>query len=270
MNHAPQTGILANFASSLGQRVLVLTQVLGGMGLLVKQVVRDLFRRPLYIGLIAEQIYQIGIRSIGIVFVTAMSTGMVMALQFGVGLEKFGGKLYVPKIVSLSIVREMGPVFCSLMLAARVGAGIASEIGSMVVTQQIDAIRALGTSPIKRIVIPRILACLISLPLLCTLGNMIGILGSTAVATTELGLDPMFSIQKVFETVTITDYMVGLAKTFFFALFIGVTSCFYGLRVSSGTRGVGMATTQSVVISSILVLIGDFFLTKAFVVFFER
>lgn len=270
MKSASNQGSINGFAISLGHKILVVARVLGGMGILVQQVIRDLFRRPLYIGLISEQIYQIGIRSIGIVFVTAMSTGMVMALQFGIGLEKFGGKLYVPKIVSLSIVREMGPVFCSLMLAARVGAGIASEIGSMVVTQQIDAIRALGTSPIKRIVIPRILACLISLPLLCTFGNIIGIAGSTLVAATELGLDPTFALRKVFETVTITDYMTGVLKTVFFALFIGVTSCFYGLRVSSGTRGVGMATTQSVVVSSILVLVGDFFLTKAFVFLFEK
>jgi phospholipid/cholesterol/gamma-HCH transport system permease protein len=261
--------MIDNIATSLGTQILALTRSIGGIALLMSQIVRDTFRRPLYLGLIAEQIYQLGLRSTGLISITAMSTGMVMALQFGLGLEKFGGKLYVPKIVSLSIVREMGPVFCSLMLAARVGAGIASEIGSMVVTQQVDAIRALGTSPIKRIVIPRVIGCLISLPLLAGLANIIGIVGSTIVASIELGLDPRFCVETVLATITLTDYATGLGKTFFFALFISVTSCYFGLRVSGGTRGVGTATTQAVVVSSVLVLIGDFFLTKLFFLLFE-
>ncbi len=151
-------------------------QVFGGFAILTKQFVSELTTRPLYVRLVVEQIYQIGLMSLPLVFITAGATGMVMALQFGLGLEKFGGKLYIPKIVSLSIVREMAPVFCSLMLAARVGAGITSEIGSMTVTQQIDAIRALGTSPIKKIVIPRVLACLIAIPMLVVAANFVGIL----------------------------------------------------------------------------------------------
>ncbi len=128
-----------------------LIKMFGGTALLAKRVAKDCVRRPFYFNLIVHQVYLIGVASMPLVMITAASTGMVMALQFGVGLEKFGGKLYVPKIVSLSIVREMGPVFTCLMLAARIGAGIASELGSMTVTQQIDAIRALGTSPIQRI-----------------------------------------------------------------------------------------------------------------------
>ena len=261
--------MIESLSVALGRRLISFLQTLGGMGLLIRDMCRDVLRRPLYLKLLFEQIYHLGIHSIGLVLLTAISTGMVMALQFGLGLEKFGGKLYVPKIVSLSIIREMGPVFCSLMLAARVGAGIASEIGSMVVTQQIDAIRALGTSPIKRIVIPRVLGCLISLPILASFANIVGIIGSTIVCSMELGLDPRFCIQTVFSTITLTDYMTGLGKTVFFALFISVTSCYYGLKVSTGTRGVGMATTQAVVVSSVMVLIGDFFLTKLFFILFE-
>ncbi len=260
---------MQQFAAHLGGKALDLLRQLGGEWLLLRQIFKEIRRRPLYARLIVEQVYQIGIRSSVLVLITAASTGMVMALQFGMGLEKFGGKLYVPKIVSLSIVREIGPVFCSLMLAARVGAGIASEIGSMVVTQQIDAIRALGTSPVKKIVIPRVLGCIIALPLLTALGDLVGVAGGLLVGLHELNLDPGFYLEKILSTVTITDYMTGIGKTFFFAAFIGLTSCYFGLGVSSGTKGVGQATTKAVVASSIMILISDFFLTKLFFIFFE-
>ncbi len=242
-------------------------EFLGGMTLLTRNVLRELFHKPLYFRLVVEQIYQIGSRSFILVFVTAASTGMVMALQFGFGLEKFGGKLYVPKIVALSIVRELGPVFASLMIAARVGAGITSEVGSMTVTQQIDAIRALGTSPIKKIVIPRVLATIFSLPLLTVIANAVGIFGSLIVGSTELDLDPKYYFQKIIQTVFLNDYLVGMGKTFFFAAIISITACYYGLNVSGGTQGVGSSTTRSVVTSSILILISDFFLTKLFWIF---
>lgn len=243
---------------------------LGGIGSLLAQVTRSLFGPPYYHRLIIDQIYQVGVRSTGLVLITAAFTGMVMSLQFGLGLEKFGGKMYVPKIVSLSIVREIGPVFCSLMLAARVGAGIAAEIASMVVTQQIDAIRVLGTSPIKRVVIPRILGCLIAFPILCLLGDVVGILGALVVATTELGLDSHFFFQKVLTTVTLLDVLTGVGKTYFFALSISLVSCFFGLNVQGGTQGVGLTTTVAVVASSMSVLISDYFLTKLFFVLFEK
>lgn len=239
-------------------------RLFGGTAILTKQVISELFRPPVYLRLVWEQVYQIGIQSLPLVIITSASTGMVMALQFGLGLEKFGGKLYVPKIVSLSIVREMGPVFTCLMLAARVGAGIASEIGSMTVTQQIDAIRALGTSPIKKIVIPRVLASLIAIPLLVVLADFIGVLGGLIVGVNDLGLDPRFYLQKVYSTIVVADYISGLAKAPFFALFISLTACYYGLNVKGGTQGVGSSTTKSVVSSSIMILVGDYFLTKLF------
>jgi phospholipid/cholesterol/gamma-HCH transport system permease protein len=184
----------------------------GGATLMTRQVLSEIFKPPLYLNLVIEQIYQIGVLSIPIMMVTAGSTGMVMALQFGLGLEKFGGKLYVPKIVSISIVREMGPVFTCLMLAARVGAGMASEIGSMTVTQQIDAIRALGTSPIKKIVIPRLLGCLIGIPILVVAANFIGILGALVVCANDLGVDPVFFVQKVLTTLWLPDFVAGISK----------------------------------------------------------
>lgn len=236
----------------------------GGIGLLSGQICRELFRGPFYWKLLAEQIYVIGQKSLPLVLITAGSTGMVMALQFGLGLEKFGGKLYTPKLVAATVLREMGPVFTSLMLAARVGAGIASEIGSMVVTQQIDAIRALGTSPIKKIVIPRVLACLITLPILVAIANVVANAGGLIIGATELNLNASFYYLKIITTASIGDYYSGFGKSFFFALFISIPSCYYGLNVKNGTKEVGMATTKAVVVSSILILVGDFFLSKLF------
>jgi phospholipid/cholesterol/gamma-HCH transport system permease protein len=239
-------------------------RTVGGASILAAETAREVFRRPLYLGLILEQIYQVGLRSLPVVAVTALAIGSIMALQFGITLEKFGGALYVPKIVSLSIVREMGPVFTSFMIAARVGAGMASEIGSMVVTQQIDAIRALGTSVVKKIVIPRVVALMICLPLLAAMANVIGIMGGLAVSVNDLGLDASFFWMKVYETVELRDYLNGIGKAFFFSFIISIVACHYGLSVRGGTQSVGIATTKSVVTSSILIVIGDFFLTKIF------
>jgi phospholipid/cholesterol/gamma-HCH transport system permease protein len=252
------------FVRKFGRRLLSLSQFLGGTSMLFWQCLKELFQKPFYFGLTVEQTYQLGVRSIGLVLVTAISTGMVMTLQFGLGLEKFGGKLYVPKIVSLSLVRELGPVFTGLMLAARIGAGIASEVGSMKVTQQIDAIRALGTSPIKRVVIPKVLACLIALPLLTAIANLTGMMGGAFVGAVELGLDPFFYYNKVVTTIELTDYLTGICKTPFFSLCISIPACYYGLNVEEGTRGVGLATTRAVVTSCTLILISDFFLSKFF------
>ncbi|HWU43713.1 MAG TPA: ABC transporter permease, partial [Bdellovibrio sp.] len=149
---------MIDLALKLTPFLIEMLQFTGGVGLLTNEILKELFSTRLYWKLLAEQIYQVGVRSTPLVVITAVSTGMVMSLQFGLGLEKFGGKMYVPKLLAVTILREMGPMFTSLMVAARVGAGFASEIGSMVVTQQIDAIRALGTSPIRKIVIPRVLA----------------------------------------------------------------------------------------------------------------
>jgi phospholipid/cholesterol/gamma-HCH transport system permease protein len=244
--------------------VMDIIRFFGGIGVLSYQLVRDSIKGRIYWKLIVEQIFQVGNRSLPLIVVTAISTGMVMSLQFGLGLEKFGGKLYVPKLVSLIVLREMGPVFTALMVAARVGAGFASEIGSMVVTQQIDGIRALGTSPIKTIVIPRVIATLVSLPLLVALANVVSNFGGLIVGYSELKLDPNFYVLKIIQTVTLADYFSGFLKSFVFALCIAIPSCYFGLTVKNGTKEVGMATTKAVVVSSILVLVVNFFLSKLF------
>lgn len=256
-----------NIALPFSVFLIELLHFIGGVGLLSRDVLRELFKGRFYWRLLIEQIYQIGMRSLPLIIITSVSIGMVMSLQFGMGLEKFGGKLYVPKLLAVTILREMGPVFTSLMLAARVGAGIASEIGSMVVTQQVDAIRALGTSPIKKIVIPRVLACLITLPILVSISNVVGNAGGLLVGALELNLDPNFYLLKVMSTSSIQDYLSGFGKTFFFALFIAIPSCYFGLTVKNGTKEVGIATTKAVVGSSILILVGDFFLSKLFWIF---
>ncbi|MFN3454271.1 MAG: MlaE family ABC transporter permease [Pseudobdellovibrio sp.] len=249
---------------SLKEKIKDPLEFIGGVGLLSKDTWNELRTRPFYFNLLIDQIYLIGVKSLPLVLITALSTGMVMSLQYGLGLEKFGGKPYVPRLVASTILREMGPVFTSLMLAARVGAGMASEIGSMVVTQQVDAIRALGTSPIKRIVIPRVLACLIVLPLLVSIANLVGNYGGLVVGSIELNLDAQFYYRRVLETSNLKDYLAGFGKTFFFALFIALPSCYFGLNVKNGTKEVGLATTKAVVTASLLILVGDFFLSKLF------
>lgn len=253
-----------NIAMPFTVFVLEILRFIGGVGILTRDVIRELFKGKFYWKLLAEQIYQVGIRSLPLIITTSLSIGMVMALQFGMGLEKFGGKLYVPKLLAVTILREMGPVFTSLMVAARVGAGFASEIGSMVVTQQIDAIRALGTSPIKKIVVPRVLACLITLPILAVISNIVGNAGGLFVGATELRLDPNYYLLKVMTTSSIQDFLSGFGKTFFFSLFISIPCCYLGLTVKTGTKEVGIVTTKAVVVSSILILVGDFFLSKMF------
>jgi len=237
---------------------------MGGVTILTKEMIRELFKKGRIWNLTIDQIYQIGHRSLPLVFVTAACTGMVMALQFGLGLSRFGGTLYVPRLVTVSILREMGHVFAALMVAARVGAGIASEVGSMVVTQQVDAIRAMGTSPIRKIVLPRVIACVIAIPLLVGIADFVSFLGGMVIGVVELRLDAGFYILKSLNNLALSDYFSGFCKSFFFALFIAIPSCYFGLNVQEGTKGVGVATTKAVVVSSILILVGDFVLTKIF------
>lgn len=235
---------------------------LGGSVNLLYSVVYALFRPPFYFRLFTEQCYQLGFKSLSLTTITALSTGMVMTLQFGLGLERFGGKLYVPKIVGLSILRELGPILTCLMLAGRVGSGVAAEIGSMKVTQQIDAIRALGTDPIKRIVIPRVLAMLLVAPMLSLFADIVGILGGVFIGYLELNIDPSFYFHEALVALRPIDFMVGISKTFIFGLTIGIAGCYYGLTTEGGTQGVGQATTRAVVTASILITIQDFILTK--------
>jgi len=252
----------------MGQSATALIHFAGGYATLCSQMAREILRRPLYFGLIVDQLLFMGVQSLVLVSVTALATGSVMALQFGAGLQKFGGTLYVPKLAALSILREMGPVFTSLLVAGRIGSGIAAEVGSMKVTQQIDAIRALGTSPIKRIVIPRVIASMIALPLLTLLADYIGLFGAMMVSKYELNINTEFFMAKITETLRLADLFTGMTKTIVFAFFISVSACWKGLNTEGGTQGVGNSTTWVVVTSSIFIMICDFFLTKIFIQFF--
>lgn len=256
---------MKEFFRQIGHRILGQIRFAGAFALLCKQIFAELATPPFYFRLTIEQIYFIGVQSFLLVAVTALATGSVMALQFGFGLQKFGGTLYVPKIVSLSIAREMGPVFTSLLVAGRIGSGIAAEVASMKVTQQIDAIRALGTSPIKRIVIPRVLASLIALPILTLFADYIGLFGAMSVCSSEFAIHKDFFLSKITETLRMYDLLTGMAKTIVFAFFISVTACWKGLHTEGGTQGVGGSTTWVVVTSSIFIMISDFFLSKLFI-----
>lgn len=216
---------------------------------------------------VVQEIYMLGVKSFVIVAVAAMAVGLVMSLQFGFGLARFGAKLYVPKIVAVSIFRELGPIFTALMLAGRVGAGIASEVGSMNVTQQIDAIRALGTNPIKKIVLPKIIACVISAPLLTIMANFLGVFGGMMMSSTQLNVSAYDYFFKSFEIITARDLMGGLFKSVIFGFIIGSVGCYIGLNTHGGTQGVGNSTTKSVVWASVGVVFADFILTKAIWIF---
>jgi phospholipid/cholesterol/gamma-HCH transport system permease protein len=225
--------------------------------------------RPFYWGRLYEQILQLGVGSLSISIVIGFVTGLVMTLQFGYGLEKFGGTLYVPAIVSLSLLRELAPIFTSLLIAGRIGSGIAAEIGAMNVTSQIDAIRALGTNPIRVLVVPRVLAAIISLPLLATLSGFMGIIGGLIIALYEFNMPVGFYVNKVLATIRFSDIFGSMAKCAFFALVISLLACYRGFKTSEGTRGVGNATTWVVVRTSIVILISNFFLSKVLILLFD-
>ncbi|OFZ20289.1 MAG: ABC transporter permease [Bdellovibrionales bacterium RBG_16_40_8] len=246
------------------RKIINFLNFVGGIYTFSKQCLQEFAEHSVSRQLLIAQLQNVGVKSIPIVLIVSSSVGMVMALQFGIGLEKFSGKLYIPKVVTVSILRELGPIFAGLMFAARVGSGITSEVASMVVTQQIDAIRALGTSPIQKIVLPRILACLISLPILTVFANIIGIMSGLFVGSLDLGLPTSYYMQKIRTSIILADYLSGFGKTFFFALFVSIPACYLGLHTKRGTRGVGSATTTAVVAACTLILIGDYFLTKFF------
>ncbi|MFA5582954.1 MAG: ABC transporter permease [Bacteriovoracaceae bacterium] len=236
--------------------------ITGDILIFTKDVFARMFNSPFYFARLFDQILQIGYGSLSISIVIGFVTGLVMTLQFGYGLAKFGGTLYVPAIVSVSLLRELAPIFTSLLIAGRVGSGISAEIGAMNVTNQIDAVRALGTSPIRTLVVPRVLATVITLPLLATLASFTGILGGMLISYLEFGMTAGFYSNKVLSTIVFADIFGSIIKCAFFGLVISILACYRGFHTKEGTRGVGNATTWVVVRSSIIILISDFFLSK--------
>jgi len=240
----------------------------GGLTDLGWQTIRETFRGPLETSLLIAQFDQIGVRSLSIVGITSLFIGMVLALQTAYSLEEFGGKLFIGKVVSLSLVRELGPVLMSLMVGGRVGAGMTAEIGTMKVTEQIDALRALATNPVRKLVVPKVLATTLMFPLLTIISCAVGIFGGLLIAVGNLHLNANFYLRSVIETVKYNDLASGIGKTFFFGFAIGLIACYNGLRTTGGADGVGRATTETVVTGAITVLVMDFFLTKLFLLAF--
>jgi phospholipid/cholesterol/gamma-HCH transport system permease protein len=219
---------------------------------------------PYEIGLWVRQMEQIGVRSLGVAGITTVFTGMVLALQTALSLPSLGVKYYIGAVVAKSLVRELGPVLTALIVGGRIGAGMTAEIGTMKVTEQIDALRSMAADPVKKLVAPKLAATLVMLPALTAIGDALGVLGGLVVATWTLDLAPGLYINDVLESVTFADLGSGLAKSFFFAYFIAIIGCYNGLNTTGGADGVGRATTNTVVLAAILVLVSDFFLTKLF------
>lgn len=230
--------------------------------LLSYRAVSSLFRKPRYFQDLLLQMDSIGSGSVFIVMLTGFFMGGVLALQSAKSLKAFGAVNLTGQLVSLSLVRELGPVLTALMVAGRVGAGIASHLGSMMVTQQIDAMRALGTDPTKKLVAPRMLATTTMLPLLTVVADLMGLVGGWLVSFYTLRLNTALYWNTALRSLTNNDLFGGLLKPLVFGFIIGMVGCYCGLRTTGGTAGVGRSTTQAVVTASILVIIADFFLSK--------
>lgn len=224
--------------------------------------IKGLGKKPRYISEIINQMDQIGVGSLGIVVLTGFFTGGVLILQAYPTLAYYGAQSNAGQGVATSLIRELGPVLTALMVAGRVGSAISAELGAMVVSQQIDAMRALGTSPVRKLVTPRIIALVVTLPLLTIAADLFGLVGGGIVARQLHGLDANVYISSVRTGLDIGALVTGIIKPVFFGLIIGLISCYKGLNTSGGTVGVGVSTTQAVVGSSINIIIADFFLSK--------
>lgn len=232
---------------------------------------RFIFARPFYAQDVIQQMDEIGVKSLGIVLLTGLFTGMVLALQSSVQLKTFGATMYIGNLVAASMIRELGPVLAGLMVAGRVGSGIAAQLGSMRVTEQIDALNTLGTDPIKKLVTPRVIAALIMLPVLTVINDFVGIIGGNIIASFVVGLPAAQYWRTVWDQIAAdgftlryipNDFVQGLTKPFVFGGIISITACYFGLNTTGGTEGVGLSTTRTVVTSSILILIVDYFITQ--------
>lgn len=239
------------------------------ISLLLWRAIKGLRKRPRYFGEIIVQLDKIGVGSLGIVILTGFFTGGVLILQAFPTLEVYGAQSSAGQGVATSLIRELGPVLTALMVAGRVGSAISAELGSMVVSQQIDAMRALGTSPVRKLVTPRVIALVVALPLLTIAGDMFGLFGGGVIALKIYGLNLNVYIASVKNGVAFADLLGGIVKPIFFGFIIGLVSCYKGLSTKGGTVGVGLSTTNAVVLSSVIIIIVDFFLSKVLQGFFS-
>lgn len=229
---------------------------------LTRDAIRGMFTRPIYAHDIVEQFDQIGFGSLTVVLLSGLFTGAALALQSGQTLDQFGARPVVGRLVSASMIKELGPVLTALMLTGRIGSGIAAELGSMMVTDQINALRALGTDPIRKLVVPRILAGFFMAPILTVISDFVGILGGWVVARFTLQVNSGLYWSSVTKGLYMQDAYMGLVKPFVFGFIIVTIACHVGLRTTGGTAGVGKSTTLSVVAGSVAVIAADFFVTQ--------
>jgi phospholipid/cholesterol/gamma-HCH transport system permease protein len=223
---------------------------------------------PRYRREVLAQMDSLGVGSLSIVVLTGMFTGMVLALQSAASLDAFGARPYVGRLVCVSMIRELGPVLTALMVTGRVGSGMAAELGSMVVTQQIDALRVLGSDPVRKLVAPRILAGMVMVPILTIISDTLGIFGGGLISVFSLKLSWIYYWRSVAGAIVLNDLVMGLGKPVAFGFILASVGCHMGLRTTGGTQGVGASTTRSVVAASVTILAADFFMTKLLLILF--
>lgn len=257
------TLILA-FLASIGRSVLSLLTASGRIALFAAATLSQLVRPPFYPAELGKQLLTIGYFSLPVVGMTALFTGAALALQIYAGGQRATAETLVPSIVAIGIVRELGPVLAGLMVAGRVASSIAAELGTMRVTEQIDALTTLSTDPMKYLVLPRVLAALIALPLLVAIANVIGILGGYLIGTGTLGFNPGGYIRNTLDYIHQADLVSSMVKAATFGFLLGLMGCYHGYNSGRGALGVGQATTNAVVSASILILAANYVLTQAF------
>jgi phospholipid/cholesterol/gamma-HCH transport system permease protein len=240
----------------------------GDVGLLTVKVARNLALPPAYWRLVMREIEVMGVRSLGVALTAAAFTGMVFALQSAINMARFGAENYVGPLVTMAIFRELGPVLTAILVGGKVASGITAELGSMKVTEQIDALRTLGVNYVKRLVVPRLLAAVIVFPLLTVLADVFGVLGGMLTMFLERGTDLYAYWNVTAYWVVPRDFLTGIAKSVCFGAIVTLIGCANGLRTEGGTEGLGRATTATVVQVAMAVIVSDFFLTKLFLMIF--
>ncbi len=258
---AVSRGSITSLLEKLGHRTTIIINEIGGVIIFLVQTLRWTLSRPFYLKNLLKQMEQIGVNSIPVVLTTAISTGMVLAYQSYTGFKRFGAETLIGTVVSLSMTRELGPVLTGLMVAGRAGASIAAELGTMKVTEQIDALSTLATNPMKYLVVPRFIASTVMMFFLTVLGMIIGITGGYFVGVKVLGTNPVTYINNSINYTEVTDIWYGLVKSLVFGAVVGIISCYKGFTTEGGAEGVGKATTGAVVVSCMLILILDYFLS---------
>ncbi|MGA7712459.1 MAG: ABC transporter permease [Rhizomicrobium sp.] len=253
-----------NIFALIGRVTLALTREIGRLAVFMIDAVTACFRPPIYWTLILQQMKRIGYFSLPVVGLTAFFTGGVLALQIYTGASRYGAEQFVPTVVLVGILRELGPVIAGLMVAGRVAAAIAAELGTMRVTEQIDALTTLSTNPIKYLVVPRLVAALISLPLLVAIADSIGVFGGYVASTQSLGFTGSIYLNTTMGALNNNDIASGLVKALVFGFLIALMGTFHGFNSKGGAQGVGAATTSAVVSSSILILAANYVLTNIF------